>query len=67
MAFATKRPIRIGVQVAPHWHHNLHAQLAAAVANVGVQPKPRSRRVSGRVETMLPIVPAKAVSATSIG
>ena len=22
-----------GVQVAPHWHHNLHAQLAAAVSN----------------------------------
>ena len=22
-----------GVQVAPHWHHNLHAQLAAAISN----------------------------------
>jgi L-alanine-DL-glutamate epimerase-like enolase superfamily enzyme len=22
-----------GVQVAPHWHHNLHAQLAASVSN----------------------------------
>ena len=22
-----------GVPVAPHWHHNLHAQLAAAIPN----------------------------------